>query len=121
MVDSGNPFEYLKIFYNLEFAVAVALVFLQAFFYEGLIAFRSVYEKRLKVIANGKKRLSNVITESALFALSNLYSLYLMMIFMTYNGFLCFSLVLGAFNGHLFFTVWVVDGQLEERPRSCCS
>lgn len=81
--------------------------------------FRTVYEAELR----NKKTITigDQVSKSALFALGNLVSLYLMMIFMTYNGVLCLSLVAGAFCGHLFFTVWLAAPGDAERPRSCCS
>ena len=99
--------------------MAAGLIFIQAFFYEGLMAYRTIYEARLRM----KKdlTLNQLLVKSFLFALGNLCSLYLMMIFMTYNGILCLSLVIGAFAGHLFFTVWCPAPGDAERPRSCCS
>ena len=99
--------------------IATGLIFIQSFLYEALMQFRTVYEARLR----DKKSQTTVdhVTRSFLFALGNLVSLYLMMIFMTYNGVLCLSLVAGAFCGHLFFTVWMRAPGDAERPRSCCS
>lgn len=102
---------------HVEFVLAVALIFVQSFLYEGLMSYRALYEQRLGKSEIG---LQQQVTRSFLFAASNLFSLYLMMIFMTYNGILCLSLVTGAFCGHLFFSVWCPAAGAGERPRSCC-
>lgn len=58
---------------------------------------------------------------SALFALSNFYSLFLMMIFMTYNAYLCIALVMGAGTGHFWSSVFIPEADIMNRPRSCCN
>ena len=58
---------------------------------------------------------------SALFAFSNFYSLFLMMIFMTYNAYLCIALVLGAGTGHFWSSVFIPEADIMNRPRSCCN
>ena len=61
------------------------------------------------------------LIRSALFAFSNFYSLFLMMIFMTYNAYLCIALVLGAGTGHFWSSVFIPETDLLNRPRSCCN
>lgn len=58
---------------------------------------------------------------SSLFAFSNFYSLFLMMIFMTYNAYLCIALVLGAGTGHFWSSVFIPEADIMNRPRSCCN
>lgn len=57
---------------------------------------------------------------SGLFALSNGYSLFIMMLFMIYNGYMCLACVAGAFAGHLTFALYMPEEELSKRPRSCC-
>ncbi len=61
------------------------------------------------------------IIRSALFAFSNFYSLFLMMIFMTYNAYLCIALVMGAGTGHFWSSVFIPEADILNRPRSCCN
>lgn len=119
MVDRRHPDQYQLCAIIVEFVIASGLIFVQSFLYEGLMQLRTVYEDKLRK-QKGVITIKDQITKSGLFALGNLISLYLMMIFMTYNGVLCLSLVAGAFCGHLFFGVWMPAGEAE-RPRSCCS
>ena len=64
---------------------------------------------------------SQSLIRSALFAFSNFYSLFLMMIFMTYNAYLCIALVLGAGTGHFWSSVFIPEADILNRPRSCCN
>lgn len=61
------------------------------------------------------------LIRSALFAFSNFYSLFLMMIFMTYNAYLCIALVMGAGTGHFWSSVFIPEADIMNRPRSCCN
>ena len=61
------------------------------------------------------------LIRSSLFAFSNFYSLFLMMIFMTYNAYLCIALVLGAGTGHFWSSVFIPEADIMNRPRSCCN
>lgn len=61
------------------------------------------------------------LIRSVLFAFSNFYSLFLMMIFMTYNAYLCIALVLGAGTGHFWSSVFIPEADILNRPRSCCN
>jgi solute carrier family 31 (copper transporter), member 1 len=61
------------------------------------------------------------LIRSALFAFSNFYSLFLMMIFMTYNAYLCIALVFGAGTGHFWSSVFIPEADILNRPRSCCN
>lgn len=61
------------------------------------------------------------LIRSALFAFSNFYSLFLMMIFMTYNAYLCIALVMGAGTGHFWASVFIPEADPLNRPRSCCN
>lgn len=61
------------------------------------------------------------LIRSSLFAFSNFYSLFLMMIFMTYNAYLCIALVLGAGSGHFWSSVFIPEADIMNRPRSCCN
>ena len=72
---------------------------------------------------NMRRHLSTTqsLIRSALFAFSNFYSLFLMMIFMTYNAYLCISLVLGAGTGHFWSSVFIPEADILNRPRSCCN
>jgi solute carrier family 31 (copper transporter), member 1 len=64
---------------------------------------------------------SQAFVRSSLFAFSNFYSLFLMMIFMTYNAYLCIALVLGAGTGHFWSSVFIPESDILNRPRSCCN
>ena len=46
--------------------------------------------------------------------------LFLMMIFMTYNGHLMSALVLGHGSGHLFFAEWLPEDPKISRVATCC-
>ena len=61
------------------------------------------------------------LIRSALFAFSNFYSLFLMMVFMTYNAYLCIALVMGAGTGHFWASVFIPEADPLNRPRSCCN
>lgn len=61
----------------------------------------------------------NVI-RSLLFAASNAFSLFIMMIFMLFNGYICIACIAGAFAGHLAFSMAFPEDELGKRPRSCC-
>ena len=61
------------------------------------------------------------LIRSSLFAFSNFYSLFLMMIFMTYNAYLCIALVLGAGTGHFWSSIFIPEADILNRPRSCCN
>lgn len=61
------------------------------------------------------------LIRSSLFAFSNFYSLFLMMIFMTYNAYLCIALVMGAGTGHFWSSVFIPEADILNRPRSCCN
>jgi copper transporter 1 len=61
------------------------------------------------------------LIRSTLFAFSNFYSLFLMMIFMTYNAYLCIALVMGAGAGHFWSSVFIPEADIMNRPRSCCN
>ena len=65
--------------------------------------------------------ISQSVVRSSLFAFSNFYSLFLMMIFMTYNAYLCIALVLGAGTGHFWSSVFIPEADPLNRPRSCCN
>ena len=101
------------------FTLATLLIFAQSFCYEALINARARYDARLAA-QPGEVTLGQRVVRSSMFMASNLASLYLMMIFMTYNGILCAALVLGAGCGHLFWSVWLPEGELGKRPRACC-
>ncbi len=126
-------------------AFAVTMVFLLAFFYENVINLRAKYDYLIiaKVNSNGtpaaascatgccpcpspsKMNRSFTLTESlirsSLFAFSNFYSLFLMMVFMTYNAYLCIALVLGAGTGHFWSSIFIPESDPSNRPRSCCN
>lgn len=61
------------------------------------------------------------LIRSSLFAFSNFYSLFLMMIFMTYNAYLCIALVMGAGTGHFWSSIFIPEADILNRPRSCCN
>ena len=48
------------------------------------------------------------------------YGLFLMMIFMTYNGTLMVALVAGHGCGHLFFSEWLPEDPSVSRVKTCC-
>ena len=65
--------------------------------------------------------ISEAFIRSSLFAFSNFYSLFLMMIFMTYNAYLCIALVMGAGAGHFWSSIFIPESDPTKRPRSCCN
>lgn len=129
-------------------AFAVIMVFLLAFFYENVINLRARYDAGIIAAAAARSQaagtgdnccaseccpcpsqsrmnrpftLSESIIRSSLFAFSNFYSLFLMMIFMTYNAYLCIALVMGAGAGHFWSSVFIPESDPTKRPRSCCN
>ena len=125
--------------------LAVCLVFLLAFCYEMVISLRARYDAHLIKIqqpppsagiksscgdccqcaspANMHRPFSaqQGLIRSALFAFSNFYSLFLMMLFMTYNAYLCLALVAGAGAGHFWSSIFIPEADILSRPRSCCN
>jgi copper transporter 1 len=128
----------------LGMLAAVLMVFVLAFFYENIISLRARYDASL--IRNQQASLplqakpscgdccqcstpanmtqpfttTQALIRSALFAFSNFYSLFLMMVFMTYNAYLCIALVAGAGSGHFWSSVFLPEADPLNRPRSCC-
>lgn len=125
------------------FIVSLVIIFAMCFAYEGLIAFRARYDSYLTdsslfpldntkckkyhhqvhmgplIVCSGIN-FSQQLVRSGLFAFSNGSSLFIMMIFMLFNGYMCISCVAGAFAGHLFFSLYMPEEVLSKRPRSCC-
>ncbi len=128
-------------------AFAVIMVFLLAFFYENVINLRAQYDAKIIAASTAHSEdsvgkgccaadccpcpsqskmnrpftLSESLVRSSLFAFSNFYSLFLMMIFMTYNAYLCIALVLGAGTGHFWSSIFIPESDPTNRPRSCCN
>lgn len=134
----------------LSLAFAIFVVFVLAFFYETVVNLRARYDASLLAQKNSLDDLDDksvpdaaisnccssrnlspntprsfTITQSlirsSLFAFSNFYSLFLMMIFMTYNAYLCIALVFGAGTGHFWASVFIPEVNPLNRPRSCCN
>lgn len=65
------------------------------------------------------------MARAAIHTLTSFYSLFLMMIFMTYNGYLIAGMMLGMFTGHLFWAVFLPEewrvGVPRPANRSCCT
>lgn len=113
---------------RVAFLVSLVLVFALCFAYEGLIAYRARYDASLNdaavfpVASKAKPQATfpQQLVRSSLFAASNAYSLFIMMVFMLFNGYMCIACVAGAFAGHLTFAVCMPEEELGKRPRSCC-
>lgn len=129
---------------TLSLAFAIFMVFALAFFYETIVNLRARYDASLlarnspdvptvtsqccsassnKLSINTPRSFTTTqaLIRSVLFAFSNFYSLFLMMIFMTYNAYLCIALVLGAGTGHFWASVFIPEADPLHRPRSCCN
>lgn len=128
-------------------AFAVIVVFALAFFYENVINLRARYDASIIAASTASPSndankcgslgdccpcpspakmtrpftLTQSLIRSGLFAFSNFYSLFLMMIFMTYNAYLCIALVMGAGVGHFWSSIFIPEADPLKRPRSCCN
>ena len=135
----------------LSLAFAIFVVFVLAFFYETVVNLRARYDASLLALAQNNNNslddnpdtdattsnccstrnlspntirsftITQSLVRSSLFAFSNFYSLFLMMIFMTYNAYLCIALVFGAGTGHFWASVFIPEVNPLNRPRSCCN
>ncbi|KAH7328822.1 ctr copper transporter [Stachybotrys elegans] len=93
---------------SLVFSLAAVLVL--AMGYEGLRAISRRYEsamtKRVQAMPRQNQASANQrahIIKAALYALQNFYAFMLMLIFMTYNGWVMIAVSGGAFFGYLLF------------------
>lgn len=95
------------------FVLSVVICLLLGIGFEGLKALTVCITQKIQCDSNSaaaqrktpRKKFIVLALRSAIYALNTFYSLFLMLIFMTYNGFMIFSVVAGAGIGH-FLMLW---------------
>lgn len=109
-------FSWWKADTPLRFLASIAIIYFLAFVFEGLANLRSQYESRNRGITS---KLVKLVKSSFHMILAG-YGLFLMMIFMTYNGLMMLAMVLGHGCGHLFFSEFLPEDPDVPRVKTCC-
>jgi hypothetical protein len=122
-------------YHLLAFYISIIFIFVLSFLYEGILNCRSWFDQFCRVTNNNINSNSKVnvintqftigqqIIRACLHAFCACYSLIMMMIFMTFNGWFCTAIILGTLFGYLFFNIWIPEpdsATLNSRPRTCC-
>jgi len=106
-------FPFWRITSRTSFVWSFVAVILLGFFYEGLRSTAARLSQSYRAPpSNGstderslllRQRKGRKWLMSALYAFQVFYSFFLMLVFMTYNGYFMLAVVVGAFLGHLYF------------------
>jgi copper transporter 1 len=120
---------------------SVVLVYLLCVIYEFYIAGRSIAEERITILLDekngcdiekadnqnqreckitGMKRHLLYLGMASLYGFQTFYAFFLMMVFMTYNGFLIVAMTLGFFTGRWFILIWKPKDVCLIKPDTAC-